>query len=53
MLEQSEAKSGGRLLECIATDWQAILREKEEPGEGCGHYRMLLARIQGNLRIVR
>jgi hypothetical protein len=43
----------GRMIECIAKDWRPILREKPAKDGSLSHYHMTVARIAGELRIVR
>ena len=45
--------AGGRLVECIGRDFQPLLKERPDEDGGVGMYDMLLAKIEGQWRIVR
>ncbi|WP_418320989.1 hypothetical protein [Piscinibacter sakaiensis] len=45
--------AGDRMVELIAKDWLPILREKPDDEDGIGYYKCFLARIDGELQIVR
>ena len=45
--------AGDRMVECIAKDWEPILREAEDDEGGRGYYNMMLSKIGGEWFIVR
>jgi hypothetical protein len=45
--------AGGRMIECVDRDWKPSLRLKDPDDESAIPYPVLLARIDGRLRVIR
>lgn len=45
--------AGGRMVECLGTDWEPLVRQRPDADGNVGHFDMMLAKIDGRWEIVR
>jgi len=45
--------AGGRMVQCIGKDWEPLIKELPDPEGNSGSYEMMLARLDGEWKVVR
>lgn len=45
--------AGGRMIECVGSDWEPLVRQKPDAEGNLGFWDMMLAKIDGEWQIVR